>query len=1088
MTPVRFVIGLPALCAVLFGQAGNLGSVEGQVLNAVTGAPVSGASLSLRPTSGQGGMLGQPPAGRLSTRDQETDDQGRFIFRDLEAGVYQLIGQRQGFVNSTVGFAGLFPPQLVVGEGQSVTGYVVRLAPVGAITGKVTDSAGEPVMNAQVVASHWANSPRGRELVTSAAAQTNESGEFRIVNLGPDRYLVSALVRSPNWVVFGSDGADQPLPDKPETIYAMTYYPSVARYADAAPVKVAMGAEVRDTNIKLIKVNAYVIRGKSIDPGGPANRPPSISLLPRDPALPTTGYLGSITVDGAFVIRDVPPGSYNLVAQRPAIAPSMGPAAIAIQPIDIADKNVDGVTLRLAPRSDVQGTMKAEPGAGCDPRGMRLMLQPVGNISNASVQSASVDDDFKFTLQNILPVEYAISLIRAAARCHVKSVRMAGREVPDSDIPITGSGPLEITLGPATATVEVTVVDRDGKPFPEAWVMMMPGGGARSSATTQGGGVGSSGRVTFNFVRPGPYDLYAWEWKADANPQAPDMLTRFRDRVKPITVQESGRVTVALTVITAAELGEDAGAAVAARRPEGSLEGQAIDALSGAPVAGATILGVGVHVYGPAVEEVKTDAQGRFLVRNLMGGIYRPFAEKDGFLSRTSDPFEAPGRAQYTVGEGQHLAGLILKLMPQAVISGSVRNAAGGVAQGAVVALYRYLAEQGRLALRMAGQATTDSSGAYQVPSLARGDYYIAAVIKWPSPSAEPTGHPGTKKAETAEVTPWYPNGAAPPASALVKVAAGAHAADTNLRLRKMKTVRTDPAGTPGSTLAVTLTPKGTIAPLAFAGQAVAAADGQFEISGVLPGSYVLTAFDAPAPVSPSASSAPREPIAAQPGVDSRMAVQAIEVKHKDTDGLKLELELSRKVEATMISEDGSPVRFCPQISLVTAEGVNYLGRMNCSNGKLTIENVKPVVYIVTAGARNLPAGEYVDSVRYAGKEVPRTGIQFTGAGELEVTLGTAGGIIDGTALDRVGKPAGRAGVVIAPADGSDLVTGYADVRGQFHFGNLKPGAYRVFAWADGVPDNVADSSSLALFAGSAKTVTVAASAHETVQVTAIAP
>jgi hypothetical protein len=136
---------------------------------------------------------------------------------------------------------------------------------------------------------------------------------------------------------------------------------------------------------------------------------------------------------------------------------------------------------------------------------------------------------------------------------------------------------------------------------------------------------------------------------------------------------------------------------------------------------------------------------------------------------------------------------------------------------------------------------------------------------------------------------------------------------------------------------------------------------------------------------------------------------------------------------------------------------------------------------------RNLPANYYVKSIRYRGKEIPRGGVDLSGEGEFEMTLGATGATVEGAVTDSQGRPVGSAFIVVAPADGSELRMGNADSLGNYYFPNLAPGEYRLFAWEDTAGDSVVDSASLAAFAAAAKTVKLGDNAHETLQLTAVA-
>src|ERR1041385_239303 len=72
-------------------------SVEGQVFNLSTGAPLKRANVRLA------GIGRRQSGGMPSILAKETDEQGRFAFSNLEAGRYQLTVERQGFLRQSYG-------------------------------------------------------------------------------------------------------------------------------------------------------------------------------------------------------------------------------------------------------------------------------------------------------------------------------------------------------------------------------------------------------------------------------------------------------------------------------------------------------------------------------------------------------------------------------------------------------------------------------------------------------------------------------------------------------------------------------------------------------------------------------------------------------------------------------------------------------------------------------------------------------------------------------------------------------------------------------------------------------------------------
>src|SRR3954453_19384867 len=129
------------------------GSIEGQVFNLATGAPLKRASVRLSAIGrgGRGGPGGGPFAGPQQ-QSRETDDQGRFVFSNLDAGRYYLSAERQGFLRQNYGGRryNTSGTPIVVAADQRIGSLVLKMNPPSVIAGKALDEDGEPVANLQV--------------------------------------------------------------------------------------------------------------------------------------------------------------------------------------------------------------------------------------------------------------------------------------------------------------------------------------------------------------------------------------------------------------------------------------------------------------------------------------------------------------------------------------------------------------------------------------------------------------------------------------------------------------------------------------------------------------------------------------------------------------------------------------------------------------------------------------------------------------------------------------------------------------------------------------------------------------------------
>ncbi|HUP03488.1 MAG TPA: carboxypeptidase-like regulatory domain-containing protein [Bryobacteraceae bacterium] len=1101
-----------ALPLFLAAQAGKMASVEGQLVGGADNAPVRRATITLQLTNSPYAVRpGQPPRADSMTRvsQAETDDQGHFTFTNLRTGGYIVTVQRQGYVRSG---AAMGPAsELWLGEGQKLTGYVIHATAQAVIAGKVLDEFGDPVMGAQVYAQTAAGDGRG---LSGGSVQTNDLGEYRIAGLSAGEYLVVASYQDRSRSMY----ANQRPPEGPQMVYTATYHPAATDRAQAETVRVAAGATVSGVDIKLGKTRAYSVHVKVDDPGAPSgiNSYPNLRSRETTP-VNNQFFQASRQEDGSFWFWGVPPGDYVVAVQRPqSVGPGSAPAPVlqAMASVDVKDHDVEGVTVRFLPNVELTGVVKSDPPGECGTTGVSVQLrQPTGVYYGRQPQPAQVGEDSRFTLNDVSRGEWQIYLNPMSA-CYLKSVSYGGTVAAGDTVTVSEGAPLELTLAPYNASVSVSVVDAAGNPAARARVTLRQ---TQSSTTTL---TQANGTATFGRVRPGTYEVLAVE-NGGQIPGNAYNASMTDSRATKITVGGSGRVTVQVTAVPAAET---AAMDVALPGMKGSLAGKVLSAADGAAVAGVaiTLRGLGFNGAAPQVVSAESDAQGRFSFAELAPGSYNVTAIKQRYAGL--GPSVAGGApVQVVVGEGQQVADYVLKMMPMAVIAGTVKDEAGQPVMGARVQAYRFVNQVGQPRMMSTGAQTTDDLGNYRLFGLTPGNYYVqvmkeserglnapirAGVVGSavttegsafmgagpqqsisissgaapPSPVA-PASTPDTITGtiptdETAYLPLWYPNSAQQAGAAAIRVVMGANLSHIDFTWRRSHVVRLRGkvmnAGT--GSVSVTIEPAGFAMSYPVA-TAVVARDGTFEISGVGPGSYVLVARPMVQVMFEGALAAPSS------GPSSRLAAQLVEVKDAPMEGIQLEMGDGRTVKGTIRMDDGSPVPQQHFFSLISESFGSAQYRPGTGDA-FTLGGVRSLPYLLDA--RNLPAGVYVKSIRYGGQDVPLSGFSMNGSGDLEVVLGAAG-IVEGSIVNATGGAAVEAGITVAPASGSGQAhTGNADEDGNFYFGSLPPGEYRVAAFDSMSPEGYDPPESLAAYASYAKTVTVGAKGDEKVQVTVV--
>jgi 5-hydroxyisourate hydrolase-like protein (transthyretin family) len=137
--------------------------VTGTVLDRSSGEPIAGARVSLR----RGGQSDRV----------DTDRQGRFEFRRVARGTYQLVADASGHLSQTRALE-------IEGERRLAPEVEFELNPAGSLSGEVVDRIGAPVWNAEVAVGappDWAH-----------AVRTDHEGHFVLRGLPAGDALVSA--------------------------------------------------------------------------------------------------------------------------------------------------------------------------------------------------------------------------------------------------------------------------------------------------------------------------------------------------------------------------------------------------------------------------------------------------------------------------------------------------------------------------------------------------------------------------------------------------------------------------------------------------------------------------------------------------------------------------------------------------------------------------------------------------------------------------------------------------------------------------------------------------------------------------------
>jgi len=550
--------GLLALVLLLIQGAPTQvpGSIQGVVVRLGTSTPVPRARVS------------------ITNAMVLTDNNGRFVFQNIQPGRYRLTATHNAYVIADAGKPGS-PSDVTLAPGQVIKDLVIALVPKGAISGRVIDSNGDPVTNATVQAMKYAYQDGQRILIPVDNARTNDRGEYRLFWLTPGPYVISAtpqesacadapcsvlitnteVVSGPAPVIGGNVRLDGRVAirinDGNETTLPV-YFPGTTSAAAASPIQLAAGVDYTGVDLTIreayaIRVVGRVVNGVTGQAISAANT--NVNLVPRRGTVSTgSSQRALVSPNGTFELRHIAPGSYDLVASI-----SIGGERLAASlPLEIGNRDTDAVTLVLQPQLSITGKLTIE-NLQPDNQNMsafRVELRREPYTPQLLIVLPTVALDGTFTLAGVTPGEYRLKVGTGRVKGYVKSARYGAIDALNPPFRIDGPGQLEIVVGTATCELDAITMDEAQKPFPQATVVLVPDPPRRQRFDLYYAVASdSSGRVHLDRLAPGDYKLFAWDDVPSDAWQDPEFLRLYEDRGKPVHVSEGGRETVELRLL-----------------------------------------------------------------------------------------------------------------------------------------------------------------------------------------------------------------------------------------------------------------------------------------------------------------------------------------------------------------------------------------------------------------------------------------------------------------------------------------------------------------------------------------------------------
>jgi hypothetical protein len=417
-------------------------TLQGTVVNSQTGEAIRGALVQIY-LNGQNSML--------------TGPDGKFQFDGLPAGQTSINVRKPGFFSED-DFPSGAPRRGMATTGPNSTPLVLKLVPEGVIFGRIIDEGGEPIEGIQIGLLTQALQNGRKVWEQRAGGASDEDGNFRISELLPDNYYLSAGPgRTPVTLP-----AKLSQPGAGAQGFPLVYYPGVSELPAAGPIAITPGKKA-EVDFTMSPQPFYRVSG-TVSGYAPGQ---SVNLQVRNAAglpLPYNSRFDSAA--GTFRILWVPAGSYTLLADAPD---GNGHSLSATVPL-IVSADLSGVHVILLPAAAIPveahvisartGTERFWEQENFFPASVQLISRNTGLFEmRYSSQLIRGQGAASLELQNISPGTYSVE-IYPNGPLYVQSANSGTINLLDSDLSIApGSSPqpIEITLRDDVATLSGTV-------------------------------------------------------------------------------------------------------------------------------------------------------------------------------------------------------------------------------------------------------------------------------------------------------------------------------------------------------------------------------------------------------------------------------------------------------------------------------------------------------------------------------------------------------------------------------------------------------------------------------------------------------
>ena len=528
----------------------------------------------------------------IGSKGAMTDAEGRYEFRDLPGGRFNLSVSKSGYVTMQYGQTRPFesgkPIELT--DAQTLEKADFSMPRGSVISGRLVDEFGDPIADAVVnpMRSVWSGGRR-RLQSTGRSAMTNDLGQFRIYGLSPGDYYVSATYSGGQMMAMemtmaamagGGGAASGPTGSNPGSGYAPTYFPGTPNGGEAQKISVAAGQEAQNTDFALQPVKLAKISGTVMSSEGKPVEGSLINAMPRSPDPASMMMAGASRTDknGNFTISNVAPGDYVLQSRTVQIAMAGGGDNVMVSarigggaadgaepevgslPVSVSGEDISNVILVTSKGATAAGRLTFEGGAKpATLTNIRISAMSADNDAPVMMMmmpggGTTVKADGTFEMRGLSGTRI-VRAVNLPPGWMLKSVRVNGADVTDGGIEfkpgeaVTG---VDVVLTSKLTEVNGTVKGAGSQPVkdftlvvfsdePQRWT-------APNSRYVAGARPDQDGRFQVKNLPPGGYYAIAVDYLPQGEWGDPEVLERLKTNASKFSLDEGETKTLDLKI------------------------------------------------------------------------------------------------------------------------------------------------------------------------------------------------------------------------------------------------------------------------------------------------------------------------------------------------------------------------------------------------------------------------------------------------------------------------------------------------------------------------------------------------------------